>query len=103
MSKDFPSRGPRVMHGAGRFLQQARELPETVKNPVDEDKLRKGLLVFKKLLLAERKVERMLLALEQFERQLQTVPEQHPVRITAMQMITSLREQVQLAEKELEE
>lgn len=113
----FPSRGPRVMHGMARMLAAAQDLtglgssaavpphkdggfvhqnqpgPHLDTPPdVDQDKLRKGLEVFKRLAGAERKVANVEKVIAAFAKQCEDLPVGHPMRTTIETMLQTFRD-----------
>lgn len=113
-------RRPRVMHGMGALLGKALDLSSlghkdpngpilgadglpTVApgqlTPEREDKLRQGLAVFKKLLVAERKVSNVERVLVAFETQCKPLPEDHAQRVLVEKMIQTLRDCMAAAER----
>ncbi len=110
MSK-LPSRGPRVMHGMGKLLQQARSLlPAGHKNGgvlpagpaqaqtmgLEEHAARMADLAVlaQRCTDAERRVAKVKLVNEVFTKQLEQLPEKHPMRTVATQMLDTYREAI---------
>ena len=98
MSK-LPSRGPRVMHGMGKLLAQARNLlpagpAQAQAMGLEEHAARMadlGVLV-QRCTDAERRVARVQQVTDVFTQQLEALPEGHPMRVAATQMLDTYRE-----------
>lgn len=114
-------RGPRIMHGMSKLAAQALNLsrlgqpepngpilgadglptvsPDRLAAPGREDKLRAGLAVFKKLLVAEGKVNNVERVLAAFEAQCTPLPPDHEQRVLVEKMIKTLRDCMAAAER----
>lgn len=112
MSK-LPSRGPRVMHGMGKLLAQARNLLPAgpaqaqamgvhpnglipAQDNLSEHAARMadlGVLV-QRCKDAERRVERVQQVTDAFAQQVSTLPEDHWMRIQVEQVLATYREAI---------
>lgn len=94
MKKLFlPSRGPRIMHGAGKLAAQA-SLLRVDKAQENKDHGPEFVQLLKCLLIAESKVHRVNLVIIAFREQSQILEAEHPARKFAEQIIATFEEAI---------
>lgn len=96
----FPKRGPRVMHGLSKLLEQARSLPSCERERVmdtttsAEDKAAMDALgeLLRRLARAENTVARIRLMVEALQEQCNAQPEDHIARVVCEMVLQGIRD-----------
>jgi hypothetical protein len=101
MSGKLPSRGPRVMHGVGKLVAQARNLvpagpAQAEMMGLDEYAARMTDLavLVQRCNEAERRVARVQQVTDAFSGQVQQLAPEHPARKLAEQIVATYREAI---------
>lgn len=106
MNKRLPSRGPRIMHGLGKLMRQARALGPAqapIGNPTPHlqlaadhaEAMRDLGTLLARCKTAEAKVEQVRRVTESFELKLQQLPEAHEFRKLTQQVLDTYKRAIQ--------
>lgn len=124
MSKPNERRGPRVMHGASRMLAQARDLSSLAADagiapashpgastgvaaspvgPVVHEAITRAeaAVLVRRLRVAELRVKYVDACLDNFAKQGEALPANHPFKGVVSQMISTMRELMQAADRQV--